>query len=67
MAASRRRPRSSRQAAYGALEALAIDQQARRAILYAQFRERWRRLERSGFRERLLAAFEEKPAAGARS
>ncbi len=52
----------SRQAAYGALEALAIDQEARRAILYTQFRQRWRRLERSGFRERLLAALEEKPA-----
>jgi hypothetical protein len=53
----------ARQATYGALEALAVDQQARRAILYAQFRRRWSALERAGFRERLLAALEEEPSA----
>jgi CHAD domain-containing protein len=58
-----RTPRT-RQAAYGALEALAIDQQARRAILFAQFRKRWGALERSGFRERLLAALQEEPTDG---
>lgn len=52
----------ARQATYGALEALAIDQQARRAILFAQFRRRWQALERAGFRERLLAAVDEEPA-----
>jgi hypothetical protein len=52
----------ARQAAYGALEALAIDQQARRAVLFAQFRRRWLALDRAGFRERLLAALEEGPA-----
>jgi CHAD domain len=51
-----------RRAAYGALEALAIDQQARRAILFEQFRQRWRALERGGFRRRLLAALDEVPA-----
>ena len=52
----------ARQAAYGALEALAIDQQARRALLFAQFRRRWLALDRAGFRERLLAAIAEEPA-----
>jgi CHAD domain-containing protein len=52
----------SRQALYGALEALAIDQQARRAILFEQFRQRWAALQRAGFREKLLAALDEAPA-----
>jgi hypothetical protein len=51
----------ARQAVYGALEALAVDQQARREILFSQFRKRWLALERSGFRDRLLAAIEEEP------
>ena len=46
----------ARQAAYGALEALAVDQQARRAVLFTQFRRRWLALDRAGFRDRLLAA-----------
>jgi hypothetical protein len=53
----------ARRSTYGALDALVVDQQARRAILFAQFRARWASLERSGFRERLLAALEEKPVA----
>jgi hypothetical protein len=61
-----RTPRA-RQATYGALEALAVDQQARRAILFAQFRKRWSALERAGFRERVLEALEEDPADQARS
>ncbi len=51
----------ARRATYGALEALAIDQQARRAILFAQFRKRWAAIERSDFRDRLLAALEQPP------
>jgi hypothetical protein len=50
-----RSPRA-RQVTYGALEALAVDQQARRAILFAQFSKQWEALERSGFREKLQAA-----------
>ena len=56
-----------RQAVYGALEALAIDQQARRSVLFAKFRKRWLALERAGFRERLLASLEEEPAAERRN
>jgi CHAD domain-containing protein len=56
-----RTPRA-RQAAYGALEALAIDQRARRAVLFAQFQKRWGALERGRYRERLLAALQEEPS-----
>jgi hypothetical protein len=52
-----------RRAPYGALEALLIDQRARRAILVEQLSRRWSALERRGFRAKLLAALEEVPAA----
>jgi hypothetical protein len=55
----------ARRATYGALEALAIDQQARRAILFANFRKRWAAIERSGFSDRLLSALEQPPAESA--
>jgi len=50
-----------RRTAYGALAALAIDQRARRAVLFASLTRRWRALERSHFRGRLLAALEQQP------
>jgi CHAD domain-containing protein len=52
----------TRRATYGALEALAVDQQARRAVLFAQFLKQWAALERSGFREKLQAALVTAPA-----
>jgi CHAD domain-containing protein len=52
----------ARRATYGALEALAIDQQARRAILFAEFRKRWAAIERSGFRDQLQSALQQPPA-----
>jgi hypothetical protein len=52
----------ARRATYGALEALLIDQQARREVLFAHFCKRWADLERSGFHEKLLAALQQGPA-----
>jgi CHAD domain-containing protein len=51
-----------RRTAYGTLAALAIDQRARRAVLFAALTRRWRALERGDFRGRLLSALEQQPA-----
>jgi hypothetical protein len=56
---SLRRLSQRKRSAYGALEGLLTDEQARRAVLFEQFRRRWTKLERGGFREKLLAALEE--------
>lgn len=50
-----------RRAAHAALDALAVDQSARREILFAQFTERWAQLQRNGFRKRLLTSLEQPP------
>jgi hypothetical protein len=50
-----------RRVSYGALEALAVGQRARRNMLIAQLHRRWDALERGGFRARLLAALAEGP------
>jgi CHAD domain-containing protein len=48
---------------YAALEALAVDQRARRQLLFARFRERWARLQDDGFREQLLKSLQQPPLA----
>jgi hypothetical protein len=49
--------------AWRGLETLAVYLAARRALLFERFVERWRELEREGFRARLEYAIGERPAA----
>jgi hypothetical protein len=46
---------------YGALEALVVDQRARRTLLFAQFTRHWEQLEGSCFRRRLLDSLKQQP------
>jgi hypothetical protein len=48
---------------YGALEALVVDQRARRTLLFARFSQHWAQLEHSGFRQQLLESLEQPPLA----
>jgi CHAD domain len=47
---------------YEGMVLFAVHLRARRELLYRRFATRWRRLERSGFRERLEEAVSERPA-----
>jgi CHAD domain-containing protein len=46
---------------YAALEALAVDERARRQVLFARFSERWAQLQRNHFRKRLLNSLGQPP------
>jgi CHAD domain len=46
--------------AYGGLEVLAVWLEARRTLLFERFLDRWKTLERQGFRERLERALDER-------
>jgi CHAD domain len=50
-----------RRQAHSALDALAVDQRARRDILFERFIERWAQLQRNGFRKRLETALHQPP------
>ena len=50
-----------RRATHAALDALAVDQRARREILFERFIERWAQLQRNGFRKRLETALHQPP------
>ena len=52
---------AGRREQYAALEALAVDQRARRQVLFAKFTERWAQLQRNHFRKRLLDSLEQPP------
>jgi CHAD domain-containing protein len=52
---------ADRRQLYAALEALAVDQRARRQVLFARFAERWGQLQRNHFRKRLLDSLEQPP------
>jgi CHAD domain-containing protein len=52
-------------AAYRGLQTLDVSQQARRALLFERFLDRWDKLERTGFRARLQDAIGQRPDAGA--
>ena len=61
-AATARTPNAT---SYRALEVLAAFLAARRQLCFEEFRERWERLERNGFRKRLERALEQPPSASA--
>jgi CHAD domain-containing protein len=52
---------AERRQLYAALEALAVDQRARRRVLFARFTERWEQLQNSHFRKRLLDSLGQPP------
>jgi CHAD domain-containing protein len=52
---------AERRELYAALEALAVDQRARRQVRFVRFTERWRQLEGNHFRKRLLEALGQPP------
>jgi hypothetical protein len=56
--------RAPHRRAYRGLETLIVHLQARRELLFARFLERWRALQRSGFRGRLEHALSERPPRG---
>ena len=55
--------RAPHRRAYRGLETLAVHLEARRELLFARFLERWRALQRQGFRARLEHALGERPSA----
>ena len=52
---------AERRQLYAALEALAVDQRARRRLLFSRFTGRWEQLQRGHFRRRLLDSLEQPP------
>jgi CHAD domain len=50
-----------RRGAHAALDGLAVDQRARRDILFEHFTERWAQLQRNGFRKRVETALHQPP------